>query len=321
MTEIVENFLTIAPRDNMYLDNMVDAIPLNVVRNNGVNYTPDLKITVNDLNDGTKRFINNTGKGDKFKVTVVIGKDDKFNLKELLGYQNITVDYVSKEVIKQENPFYDFRGAKANLITALDYWISNMTVFIVTTQAIDIPNGEYIVTKNDNRKQTLDNYTYWELEFTKYTGDNDITIKVDTTYTDKAIATYNNNKSKTKTTTKTKATTKTKKASTTNNKFSKCQLKVLVYSKTKKKVDCVVQLQNILKKKGYYKSTVDGWYYDKTLDAVKQFQKAYNKKQEKAKTVNIGSSGKGTSNKKNLIIKLPENGKINKDTFNALCKV
>lgn len=316
--KIRENFMTICPRKSVYGEyTLEEPIPLSVIMSDGVDMVPDVKITVNDLTSGQKRFINSSGKGDKFKIKVIIEKNAKFKGK----ITSVSPSFI--EVLKENGR--DPYGGKSYFINenlsvteALDFWIKNMTILTVTTRAIDVPNGSYVITNNNTRKQTYENYTVWELEFTKYSGGYPIKVNWDNTYTNKAIAAYNKKKKQNKKNT----TDKAKKSSSSNNTFSKCKLSSLVYSKTQKKVDCVVKLQKKLKKKGYYKSTVDGWFYTKTKDAVKAFQKDYNKQQKKTKTVVTNSSTiVGTSNKKNLITLLPENGKVDKDTFNALCKV
>lgn len=293
-TKIVEKFLTIIPRSQEYtryeslydrtITYNVEPIPLNVIRDSGVSYTPDVKITVNDLNSGKKQFLNNSGQGDSFKVDVIIKNGTTFHAE---GDMKISTNYTPNGTIDSIHLTRDF-----DVLTVLDYWIRSMTVFIVTTRAVDIQNGEYIITGNPSRKQTYENYTVWELEFTKYTGPVIVSANANSTYVNKAIKTYNTNKSNAAK--KKASTTKAKKSSTSNNKFSKCKLSVLVYSKKQKKVDCVLQMQKKLQKLGYYKSTLDGWYYNKTVDAVKQFQK-----------------------KK----KLQQTGKVNQKTFDALCKV
>ncbi|WP_292748138.1 hypothetical protein, partial [Methanobrevibacter sp.] len=51
---------------------------LKVIQNNGVGVTPDLKIIVNDLNEGNKQFLNNGYGGISFKIDVIINKNDMF---------------------------------------------------------------------------------------------------------------------------------------------------------------------------------------------------------------------------------------------------
>ena len=52
----------------------------------------------------------------------------------------------------------------------------------------------------------------------------------------------------------------------------------MVYSKTKKVNACNKLLQTFLKKYGYYKASVDGWYGNETKKAVLAFQNKFKKK-------------------------------------------
>lgn len=252
------SFLNIIPKTETYLDWNVEAVELRVVKSKGLEFTPDINIKVNDLSHGQKQYLNFSGDGDKFNIDVLLHEDDVIR-----GHP---ADNPNEVVYVQ-------------LIEALDYWIRNMFVILVTCDdAVDIPNGEYIITKNSKRKQNYrDGYTLWDLEFTRYTGVLMGMFVNVTTNVDKAIENYK--KSKTTTTTTTTKTTTTK--TTTNataTKLKKCNTDILKYSKTKKVYDCVKYLQEILKKLGYYSGTIDGWYGQLTVDAVKKFQKNYKKK-------------------------------------------
>ena len=101
------------------------------------------------------------------------------------------------------------------------------------------------------------------------------------------------------------------------NKLKKCKVSQLKYTKTKKVVACVKTLQQYLNKKLGTKLTIDGWYGDSTLKAVKKFQTEYNKTK---KAINVKSGDKITSNSKNLTYKLNTNGKMDKETLNAMCQ-
>lgn len=256
-----KNFLTILPKNLIYKNYTLNPVRLNVIQGDGVSVTPDVKITVNDLNEGKKSFINASGEGDKFKVNVLIKKDETFKgeVYDYLWNGNIIINPNNRR--KDDVP----------LIDALDYWIKNMTVLMVTTRAIDIPNGEYIITGNSNRKQTNDLFTIWELEFTRYTGVTMYEMVTTKTYAQQAINKYNASKKK--------AAAVAKAKSVKNKTFrSKCKLSVLVYSKTKKYVYCVRLMQNILKKSGFYNANIDGWYGTETVKAVKLLQKKYKSK-------------------------------------------
>ena len=250
---------------------------LKVIRSSSFDVTPDYKIAVTDLNKGSdgflyKRFYNKGFGGVQFKISIVLEKDAKWH--------SLYYKYYMGGTAEDSNDF-DF-------ITVLKAIMRTMTPVKVVTDAIDIPNGTYIITKNPSRKQTNDNYTIWELEFTTYVPLEVTKYKNDNTLVKKAIKSATAKKVATKTTTAAKKTT-------TNSSFSKCQLKVLVYSKKKKTYDCVKQMQKILKNAGYYTGKLDGWYGSLTVSAVKKFQKKYKK------TYN-----------------LKVNGKVDKKTFNAL---
>ena len=284
--KIYKNFLTIVPRDETYLNYNLNPIPLAVIKNDGVDHTPDVQIKITDLNSGKKRFINTSGEGDRFKVNVIIHKNATVR----------GIRTVKKELEYGQGLYglygwhgggYYYSEKQFNLIEALDTWIKNMTIFTVTTKAVDIPNGSYLISGNGRRKQTYDDYTIWELEFIRYVGNIVTAVTWNNTYANKAIATYNKQKE-----------AKAKQAEADKNKFKKCNYKVLVYSKTKKVVTCVKYLQTLLKKWGFYKGAIDGWYGKDTFNAVKAFQTKWKKK------YNIGITGK-----------------VNEKTFKVMCVV
>ena len=301
--EIYENFMSIVPSNHLFGEYTVGPIKLSVISTNGIAVTPDVKITVNDLNSGEKRFINNSGKGDKFKVNVIISRD-------------ATVQGVMST--KQEMQYGYYHGMygwygggtiihhkQIRITDALEYWIKNMNVFLVTTRAIDVPNGKYIITSNPSRKQNYENYTVWELEFTKFFEGIPIKATWDDTYANKAVETYKNKKAKKAKATKDKA----KKSESNVSKLKKCKVgkgSEIKYSKTKKVTECVKLMQWVLKKKGYYDKAVSGWFDDYTLKCVKNFQTDYNKKKKKGKYT-----------KKDL---LRTDGKVDKYVLAALCK-
>ena len=254
-------FFKIVPKSEIYFKYNVDPIPLRVIKGEGVNYKPDINVKVNDLNKGKKQFLNLSGGGDEFTIRVLIHKKDTFmtyNLKKLLlsGLSPAS----SYEEIKEY-------GKERKLTAALNYWMRNSTVLMVTTDAIDIKNGEYIITGNGARKQVTDNYTTWELTFTRYTGTTIIAMNFQNDKAKKAVNSYKSSLAK-----------KKAKAKAASKPFKNCTYKNMVYSKTKKVTACNKLLQNFLKKKGYYKDAVDGWYGPGTAKAVKKFQTKYQKK-------------------------------------------
>ena len=114
------------------------------------------------------------------------------------------------------------------------------------------------------------------------------------------LAVYKNNNTAIKKALAKKKSSKSK--SSNKSKFKKCKLSSLKYSKKKKTVTCVKYMQEILYKKGCLKtkSQIDGWYGKVTAGAVTQFQKKYSKKYK---------------------LKVTSGTKVDKATFNAMCKV
>ena len=267
-------------------------LPLRVEKD--VEVIPDMDISVTKLNKvGNSRFnhfFSNGYGGITFKVTVLLKASDVWN--------------------------------NESIINVLRQWYENMTPLSIVTDALDILDGEYIISKNPSRKQHYKTSTEWELEFT--------------TYSPLTLFKFKNDNSR------------------VLNALSKCNYKTLVYSKKNKVVKCVKTLQKILKKKKYYSGKVDGWFGKETTKAVKKFQKKYNKKNVKTVTTN-GYTGikvtsgklitntknnsnislpkgtkitKNSSKNKSTVVKakginkiLPTNGKVDKATYKALCKL
>lgn len=258
-----------------------DYLHLRADQSKGIDTIPDMAINITDLNKSGntlyKQFFSNGYGGITFKATIIIKKTDMWNNK----------------------PVND----------VLHEWYTNMTPLAVVTDAMDVPDGQYIISKNPNRKQTFKDSTVWELEFTTY-----IPLK---------LYKYENNNAavlkalqKTKTATKTR-TSKTKKA-TVNVNLSKCNYKVLVYSKKKKTVKCVKYMQQILYKNSLLtKKQIDGWYGIETKKAVKKFQQKYNKTHKV--TINVKNGQKMSTGIKLLSKNLNVTGKVDKATWKALC--
>lgn len=283
-------------------------LPLRVEKD--VDVIPDMDISVTKLNKvGNSRFnhfFSNGYGGITFKVTALLKTSDVWN--------------------------------NESISNILQQWYENMTPLSIVTDAIDIPDDEYIITKNPSRKQHYKTSTEWELEFTTYTPLILFKYKNDNS---RVLNALKKNKAK-------------KKSSKKKNALSKCNYKTLVYSKKKKVVKCVKTLQTILKKKKYYTGKLDGWFGKETTKAVKKFQKAYNKKNVKTVTTN-GYTGikvnsgklitntknnsnislpkgtkitKNSSKNKSTVVKakginkiLPTNGKVDKATYNQLIKL
>lgn len=289
------NFMTICPRNQKYADSMVKGIPLKVILADGIDISPHIKFTEAELDNGAKYFHNNSGSSDSFKVTVIIDTTETVSVESLLGYSTWDGE-------KYTDPVYMDIGKTKDLVTVLDYFIRKGEPFYVTTRATGIkPKELWLVTENKSRKQKYDDkYVEWDLTFSKVVSYSYATYKNTNKAVTKAMKKYE--KKKAKTTAKAKKET-AKKKTTKKSKFEKnCKASKLKYSKKKKVVDCVKLMQNILYKKGCFKtnkkSQIDGWYGDVTKDAVKRFQKKYAKK-----------------------YKLKKTGNIDKATFKALCSV
>lgn len=239
-------------------------LKLRVIQTDNVKVTPDDNVKVSNLKRSNnnvlyKHFLNTGDGGITFKITVMINKDDVWN--------ETLVDDAGKTII--DNP---------KVTTILKRFYTEMTVLNVVTDFIDVPNGNYIITKNPSRSQSNVNYTNWELEFTTYRAINTVKYNNNNSAVTNAIAQAK--KANQKKTTTTTATKTTKSSSSKNAKLSKCNVSNLKYTgNTQKVVTCVKYMQEVLYKKGYLtKRQIDGWYGPKTLNAVKKFQKKYKKK-------------------------------------------
>lgn len=285
---LVGRFLTICPRDGAYMQSKFHLLRLRVVQDSGVDATPDIDIQVNDLASGRKHFQNNSGKGDSFKIDVLIKDTD------VVQYSQHSADPVytsSGEALI--NYFWVQSDLKSEpLWTVLDYFARNLTPLNVLTQAVDVPDGLYVITDNSSRKQDYDGMTIWTLEFTKYEEINTTTFLTTTAGAKKAIKKYEAAKAKKDAKKKQKTTAKSK--LTTTQKLKKCKLSNLKYSKKKKVVTCVKYLQKVLNKKIKSNLVIDGWYGDSTKKAVRKFQ---------------------TNNKK---YSLKTNGNVDQNTLNCL---
>lgn len=294
-------FLNIVPYNKQYMDWNVDPIPLRVVRGD-VDMSPDVNVKVTSLNNGYKHFQNNSGQGDSFRVKVIVNKDDTVQgEKDVKNPDEIWYFFGEAWRFDMGSTHY---STKISVNEALDYWIKEGVYFFVTSdnrRAVDIPDGLYLVTGNQSRKQSYDaGFSVWDLEFTRYVQATFGKFNNDNAMVTKAKKTYSNNKKSSSKTTKktTSKKDKAKQSSSLNSKLGKCSLNNLKYSKTKKVTDCVKTLQKYLNKKLGCNLAVDGWYGDATKKQVKKFQTNYKKK-----------------------YKLNPTGNMDKATLNAMTKV
>ena len=144
---------------NGEISTLKSPLPLRVIRSKGVNVEPDFDIKVTDLNTNKsnvkyKQFTNTGNGGVTFKVEVVIKKNEGWGP----GVQ-APAEYIRKGALSHSN---------APKTWWLNYWFVNMRPLYVVSNAIDVPNGVYLITKNNKREQTLDRYTVWTLEFTTF---------------------------------------------------------------------------------------------------------------------------------------------------------
>ena len=290
-TDVNGPFLTISPRDNTYLEYNVNPITLRVVQDSGVDLSPDVDIQVNDLASGRKHFQNNSGKGDKFKVDVIIKEDDgvtgEKTVVETQMWEDVDIGSGLMNIIWNENKHY---SSSWSVISVLDSWIKDMTPLNVVTRALDVPNGLYIITGNSSRKQTHSKRTVWSLEFTKFETFVHSSFSATNTGVTKALKNYNNALAKKKKAAeeKKKKEALAKKKKTAAYKFAtKCDWKKVKYTKKKKVSECVKYLQQILNNKNGCKLTKDGWYGDTTKAQVKKFQTNNKKKYNLKPTGNL----------------------------------
>lgn len=243
-----------------------------------VDVIPDMEIAVTSLNNLNNNrfnhFFSNGYGGITFKIEVLLKATDLWN--------------------------------NESVISVFRLWYQNMTPLAVVTDAVDVPDGQYIISANPSRKQNYKGSTVWELEFT--------------TYNPLVLAKFKNDNTNILNALK---KNKAKQNASTNKKnaLSKCKYNVLKYSKKKKVVKCVKTLQTVLKKKKYYTGKVDGWFGKSTTAAVKKFQKTYNQKKNRSYALLSAKNKALWKAKGKTIKKLPTNGKVDKATYNQLIKL
>lgn len=279
-------YLNIHSRD--YIKNYKGAsrypMSLTVLRDDGVQVTPSENVKVTDLkrnkkNIRPKHFLNAGDGGITFKVNVLIWRKARWNIQLTNANGKVVLNHPKYSTMLKK--FYD-----------------NMTVLNVVTDFIDIPNGNYIITKNPSRTQTTEDYTVWELEFTTYRAINTVKYANNNTAVKKAIASTKKAQSTLSRKGVNSAVLSTELRnllSGNSQKLLKCNLSQLKYSKKQKDVKCVRYMQKVLYKKGFLtKKQIDGWHGPKTKEAIKKFQKKYKKKYNLKVT--------GTVDKRTLVV-------------------
>lgn len=269
-----KSFFRILPRKILDTYSRTTPMQLKVVQENGIETTPMLTTAITDLNTAKnenqyKHIYNHGYGGIRFKIDVIVHKSDRW---DVVKYNTSTKKYdVNRPLVTE----------------MLSQWSRHLTPLYVVTDAIVIPNDNYVLIGNPTRKQEFRDYSVWTLEFMTYRAMTLYKWSNNNTKVQEAIKKANEKKKTTKS------------ASSNSAKLAKCNLNVMVYSKTNKIVECNRLMQEVLYKKGFLTaSQVDGWFGSVTMNALKKFQQKYQK-----------------------TYKLKVTGKMDKATLNALCKV
>ena len=162
------SFFNIVPRDKEYLGYTINSIPLTVIQDDEIEVKPNINIKTNELNDGYVQFYDTGSRGEVFKISIIMHKNDTID--GVKGETNITPywKYNNKPFTAVNSVKKAYTG-KVKLIDLLDYIIRGMIPVMIVTDAIDIPNNQlYYITENNSRKQSHREYTKWELTFQTY---------------------------------------------------------------------------------------------------------------------------------------------------------
>ena len=241
---------------DMYGDGVIDtinhALQLRIVQDTGVDAKRDFKVNVTDLNTNKnnlkyKQFTNTGDGGITFQVDVLIKKTETWGY----GVES-NADYIKNGKISPN---------RAKKTVWLNNWYKQMRPLYLVSDAIDVPNGVYLITKIDKMKQTRKEYTVWTLEFSSF---NPLNLYVWSA--SQSIITALTPK----TTTNSNSSVKSLKDCTANG---------IVYSQSKNSTLCNKYMQEKLYQLGFLtKDNIDSWYGPVTMEAVKKFQRWYNKK-------------------------------------------
>ena len=307
-------FFTIVPRNNKFLEYTISPIVLNVIQDKGIDITPDFDVSLTDLNNGYKHFKVNNGRGDTFKISIIIHKnatltgnivqkqkntskvsDAPFDYWSIInGGGNTSPGKVSDHMMNYK---LGKKMKKWKLTTVLNYLMRTLTPLTIRSDMIGINQSiPYIITKNKSRQQDYLDYTVWELEFTRYDKLKYSNFTKTSKGVKNALKKAKSNKSK-------KVSAKTKE----RLNLRKCKWQTLKFSKTKKIVPCVKILQKVLNMDLGTKLVLDGWFGKATSEAVAKYQSKYSKKFGLKKTGHMNLStynvmiGKGKQIKNNSV--------------------
>jgi len=204
----------------------IDGIPLRVVQDTGVKVDSEINIKSTPLHSDLQKkayvhFYNAGYNGKTFSVDIIV------NISDTEGTEKVK-DY-------------------------LDKWLVDGSTHIIVTEAIDVTNGEYIITSCKS-EQKFDNEAIWSLDFREYyAADADIFV-VD------------------------KGNNDTTKNNTSSIILSNCDLPLTPASP---KSVCIEALQQKLKNAGYYlfkdgaALEIDGIYNENVVLAVTLLQRDY----------------------------------------------
>lgn len=236
------------------LDLIGNALPIHIIQSGGVDAQRDFDVKITDLNTDIRnnkyKHFHNTGDGGvNFKVDVIIDPNESWGY-GLRGGSEFVYSGVRYP-------------ARARVPVWLNFWFVNMTPLYVVSDALDVPNGQYILSGNPKRLQTLPHYSKWQLEFTEY---NPITMKQ---Y--EALESLS------------KYTGKTVQATAKNTKLANCDLSNFKYRR--EAPDVTTQCNRWLREKlyqlgflsyeEYSKPGESGWYNPAVMGAIKKFQYKY----------------------------------------------
>lgn len=204
----------------------IDTIPFDVVQDKGIQVDSLINIKSTPLHSDLQKkayvhFYNNGYSGKEFSIDLIVDISDT--------------------------------AGDCKVKDHLDSWLEEGSSHIIVTEAIDVPNGEYLITSAKSVQQ-FHNTAIWSLDFSQY-------------YLQEVVANAPDNSSK-----------DTSNSTTSSIVLSKCNLPLTPASTSS---ECIIALQQKLKNKGYYlfkdgnTLPVDGVYNENVVLAVTLLQKDY----------------------------------------------